>query len=125
MLTTGAEARGIAGLVIDGGVRDVDALEAHGFPVSQHGDRAPGRDARCCRAKSTGHSVVGDADVNPGDWVVADADGVVVVPGDALDAVVAAGRARAAKEAQYFEQLRSGSTTVDLLSLDPSPIDGA
>ena len=69
--------------------------------------------------------MVGDVDVNPGDWVVADRDGVVVVPGDALDAVVAAGRARAAKEAQYFEQLRSGSTTIELLSLDPSPIDGA
>ena len=42
VLTTGAEARGIRGLVIDGGVRDVAALEAHGFPVFSAADRAPG-----------------------------------------------------------------------------------
>ena len=64
--------------------------------------------------------------MNPGDWVVGDRDGVVVVPGRRrFDAVLAAGRARAAKEARYFEQLGLGSTTLELLSLDPSPIDGA
>jgi 4-hydroxy-4-methyl-2-oxoglutarate aldolase len=61
--------------------------------------------------------------VEPGDWVVGDVDGVVVVPGAALEAVLAAGRAREEAERGYFEALRSGSTTVALLALDESLVD--
>ena len=121
MLTTGAEARGIAGLVIDGCVRDAAALEAHGFPVFSTGIALPGATKELPGAVDA-QVVVGDVEVNPGDWVVGDVDGVVVVPGGALDAVLAAGRARADKEAGFFEKLRGGSTTLDLLGLDPSPI---
>jgi 4-hydroxy-4-methyl-2-oxoglutarate aldolase len=121
VLTTGAEARGIAGLVIDGGVRDVSALEVHGFPVfstlialrgatKEH----PGRVG--------GSSIVGDIQVEQDDWIVADADGVTVVPHTKLDDVLAAGQAREAKEAHFFEQLRAGRTTVELLALDTAPI---
>ena len=53
-----------------------------------------------------------------GDWVVADVDGVAFVRRDAVDEVLAAGRAREEKEAGFFESLRSGSTTVELLGLD-------
>jgi 4-hydroxy-4-methyl-2-oxoglutarate aldolase len=55
--------------------------------------------------------------------VVGDVDGVVVVPGDALDDVIAAAQARAATEIDLFERLRAGATTVELLGLDPSRID--
>jgi 4-hydroxy-4-methyl-2-oxoglutarate aldolase len=65
---------------------------------------------------------VGGVEVNPGDWVVGDGDGLVVVPGAALTEVAAAGRARAEKEAGYFTALRGGATTLDLLSLDATPI---
>jgi 4-hydroxy-4-methyl-2-oxoglutarate aldolase len=121
VLTTGAEARGIAGLVIDGGVRDVGALKAHGFPAFSAVIALPGA------TKVAGGAVdvpvrVGDVDVSPGDWVVADADGVAVVPGNALDAVIAAGWARSDKETAMFERLRAGATTVELLDLDPSPV---
>jgi 4-hydroxy-4-methyl-2-oxoglutarate aldolase len=60
-----------------------------------------------------------------GDWIVGDADGVTVVPRDHLDEVLAAGQARAEREAGLFTELRKGATTIDLLGLDPSPIDGA
>ncbi len=60
-----------------------------------------------------------------GDWVVGDVDGVTVVPGGALDAVLVAGRARAEKEEGMFARLREGTTTLELLTLDPSPIDEA
>jgi 4-hydroxy-4-methyl-2-oxoglutarate aldolase len=65
---------------------------------------------------------VGDVDVHTNDWVIGDADGVTVVPGDALAAVLEAGRARAAKEDAFFVALREGKTTVELLGLDVGPI---
>ncbi len=122
VLTTGAETRGLKGLVIDGGVRDVDALEAHGFPVfsamiALRGatKQEPGR----VGATAT----VGEVEVAAGDWIVGDVDGVVVVPSAHLADVLAAGRTRAEKEVHYFEELRKGRTTLQLLSLDDAPIE--
>jgi 4-hydroxy-4-methyl-2-oxoglutarate aldolase len=122
VLTTAAETRGIAGLVIDGCVRDVDALAAHGFPVFSAGIALTG--ATKDRVGSVGHPVTaGEVHVDPGDWIVGDADGVVVVPHATLGDVLMAARARTDKEAGLFTDLRAGLTTLDLLGLDPTPID--
>src|SRR5712671_3918960 len=121
VLTTGAEARGIAGLVIDGGVRDVSALEAHGFPVFSTMIALRGA-TKEHPGRVGGSSIVGDIQVEQGDWIVGDADGVVVVPHAVLADVLAAGQTRESKEAQYFEALRAGRTTIELLSLDTGPI---
>jgi 4-hydroxy-4-methyl-2-oxoglutarate aldolase len=124
VLTTAAEARSLAGLVIDGGVRDVAALEAHRFPVFATGRALKGTTKQLPGA--VGAEVeVGDVPVRSGDWIVGDGDGVTVVPQDHLDEVLAAARARSDREARLFDQLRSGASPVDLLGLDPSPIDGA
>jgi 4-hydroxy-4-methyl-2-oxoglutarate aldolase len=121
VLTTGAEARGIVGLVIDGGVRDVSALEAHGFPVFS--SMIALRGATKQRAGGVGdNATVGEVVVHEGDWIVADADGVTVLPHTKLDDVLAAGQAREAKEAGFFEALRTGTTTIELLGLDTTPI---
>lgn len=121
VLTTAAESRGLAGLVIDGGVRDVDALEAHRYPVFS--STVALRGATKYRRGSVGvAAVVGGVPVRWGDWVVGDADGVVVVPGPELESVLAAGRTRAAKEQGFFEALRAGATTLELLDLDPSAV---
>ena len=124
VLTTGAEARGLVGLVIDGCVRDAAALAAHGFPVFSTGIALPGATKQ--QEGSVGLPVVvGDVDVHLGDWVVGDVDGVTVVPGGDLEAVLAAGQARAQKEEGFFEALRSGATTLELLDLDDSRIQGS
>jgi 4-hydroxy-4-methyl-2-oxoglutarate aldolase len=122
VLTTAAESRGLVGLVIDGCVRDVDALEAHGFPVFSTGIALPG--ATKDQPATTGAAEVGDVDVDSGDWIVADRDGVVVIAAATLDAVLEAGQARADKEDGFFEALRGGSTTVELLGLDASLVTG-
>jgi 4-hydroxy-4-methyl-2-oxoglutarate aldolase len=122
VLTTAAEARGIIGLVIDGGVRDVDALEAHGFPVfstmialrgATKGE--PGRIGT--------QALVGDVEVEAGDWLVGDVDGVTVIPHARIDEVRTAGLGRAEREQHYFEQLKAGRTTLELLGLDAASID--
>jgi len=69
-----------------------------------------------------GAIVIGDHTVNTGDWIVADADGIVVITADTLDATLATGLERAAKEEHFFEELRAGQTTVALLSLDVTSI---
>lgn len=121
VLTTGAEARGIAGLVIDGGVRDLSALEAHGFPVFSTMIALRGA-TKEHPGRVGGSAIVGDIQVEQDDWIVADADGVAVVPHTKIADVLAAGQAREAKEAKYFEELRAGRTTIELLALDTGPI---
>ena len=122
VLTTAAQARGLAGIVIDGGVRDIVAIETLGFPVfaSTIALRGATKDQpgavnipiRC-----------GGAAVVRGDWIVGDADGVVLVPGDALFEVIDAATERAKKEAALFESLRGGmTTTIKLLRLDASHV---
>jgi 4-hydroxy-4-methyl-2-oxoglutarate aldolase len=123
VLTTAAEAAGLAGLVIDGGVRDVAALEAHGFPVFSSTIALTG--ASKDQRGTVGRPVkVGGVEVAQGDWVVGDVDGVTIVPGPALDKVIEAGKAREAKEAGFFTALKGGQTTVQLLGLDASLIAG-
>jgi 4-hydroxy-4-methyl-2-oxoglutarate aldolase len=121
VLTTAAEAAGLAGLIIDGGVRDVAALAAHGFPVFSSTIALTG--ASKDQRGTVGSPVrVGGVLVSAGDWMVADVDGVTVVPGASLEQIVAAGRAREEKEAGFFASLREGRTTVELLGLDASLI---
>jgi 4-hydroxy-4-methyl-2-oxoglutarate aldolase len=121
VLTTAAMERGITGLVIDGCVRDVAALEAHGFPVFSTGVALSGASKELPGA--TGGTVaVGDAAVATGDWLVGDVDGVAVIPAARLDEVLTAGQARGEREQAFFAALRDGKTTVELLGLDPSGI---
>jgi 4-hydroxy-4-methyl-2-oxoglutarate aldolase len=124
VLTTAAEARGIVGLVIDGCVRDCDALAGHRFPVFSTGLALTGATKE--QPGSVARPVtVGDVAVEPGDWIVGDVDGVVVVAGAAVDDVLAAGRARADREHALFAALRDGATTVEQFGLDAGLIDGA
>jgi len=118
VLTVAALARGVAGLVIDGGVRDVEALERHRFPVFARGisiqrtvKHEPGR---------YGEPVVcSGVLVGPGDVVVADSDGVVVVARDRAAEVLEKSRARAERELEMMARLREGELTLDLLGLRP------
>jgi len=122
VLTTGALSRGLAGLVIDGGVRDVAALERLGFPAFSSTIALRGA-TKVSRGAVGVTAAVAGVRVSPGDWVVGDVDGVVVVPVGTLDDTVAAGQRRVEAETGYFAALRGGSTTVELLGLDASVIE--
>jgi 4-hydroxy-4-methyl-2-oxoglutarate aldolase len=121
VLTTAAQARGISGLVIDGGVRDVTAIAAHGFAVFSSDVALPGA-TKTLRGSVGAPALVGGVAVEEGDWIVGDEDGVVVIPGSSFDEVLSRAQQRAATEAELFVALRNGKTTVELLGLDPSPV---
>ncbi|WP_175920872.1 RraA family protein [Burkholderia latens] len=116
VLTVAAEAAGIVGLVIDGGVRDIAALTARRFPVFTRGICMRGTIK--ASAPSVGQPIsFAGTPVAAGDLVVADDDGVLVIPADHVDETLAQGQARADKEAKMMDALREGRSTLELMGL--------
>lgn len=108
--------QGIVGMVIDGSIRDSANIVAGGFPVFCRGLNIRGT-VKQDAGEVGGTLVLGGVEVRRGDFVVADADAVVILsPGAAADAAVA-GEARAAKEAAIMDRLRKGETTLQILGL--------
>ena len=112
--------RGVAGLVIDGCVRDVDALERRNFPVFARGTALPGA-SKSKEGTIDEPITIGGVEIVAGDWIVADRDGVVILPLDQRHDIIVAGHEREAREQQMFAALEHGATTVELLDLDVSP----
>lgn len=116
VLTVAAEAASVAGLVIDGGVRDIAALTAHRFPVFTRGISMRGTIK--ASAPSIGQPIrLAGTPVAAGDLVVADDDGVIVIPAARVEATLAQGQTRFEKEARIMDQLRNGQSTLELLGL--------
>lgn len=113
ILAVAAQVRGISGLVTTGSVRDRDAIAALGFPVFAKGLCVKGTD-KFVPARFGAQVVVDDVVVHPADWVLGDADGVVVVPAAAAAAVLHQSVEREAKERAIIERIRSGARTLDV-----------
>jgi 4-hydroxy-4-methyl-2-oxoglutarate aldolase len=118
LLATSLQARGVRGLVIEAGVRDVADLNAMGFPVW----------SKAVSAEGTGKGVIGDVNVpisiagrivRPGDVIVADDDGVVVVPRLAAPEVLAAAKSREEKEARSRARYSAGEIALDVNDMRP------
>ncbi len=113
VLATECKAKKMGGLVFNCSVRDSAEITEMGLPVFSNG--------LCIRgtAKATlgtiNHPIsCGDQIIRPGDIILGDDDGVVVVPLEEAEAVLAASRARVAKEAGYIQRLKNGESAFDL-----------
>jgi 4-hydroxy-4-methyl-2-oxoglutarate aldolase len=120
ILTVAAQCRDVSGLAIDGAVRDVEAIHRRRFPVFSRGLAI----GSCTKERigTLNHPILfGGVMVRPGDVILGDGDGLVVIEQERLDAVIAAAEGRVRKEEAIIEQLQAGRTTVELLNLPPLP----
>jgi 4-hydroxy-4-methyl-2-oxoglutarate aldolase len=125
LLTCAAQERGIAAVVIDGCVRDLARLAELGLPIFARGSAIRGTMKASEGAGTINERLVmGEIVVHPGDWVVGDEDGVVVIPLERLAPVVASGQERVRKEAHLMQQLRDGKRTLDLYDFPADPRAG-
>jgi 4-hydroxy-4-methyl-2-oxoglutarate aldolase len=116
VLTVAAETAGVVGLVIDGGVRDIAAMTARRFPVFTRGIAIRGTIKAYAPSVGKPISFTGTP-VASGDLVVADDDGVLVIPAAYVAMTLLNGEARANKEAVMMEALQQGKSTLELMGL--------
>ena len=118
LMATSAKARKIGGLVIDGCIRDSLEILEMGFPVFCRGTCIRGTSKR--NLGLINHPILfGEVIVTPGDLVVGDADGLVVIPQAKVEVVLKASLERRSKERDKTIALKSGVTSVELNKLEP------
>jgi 4-hydroxy-4-methyl-2-oxoglutarate aldolase len=105
---TSLAARGCAGVVLDGGCRDVDYILDSGFPVfcryTTPQDCVPRWELTATNVAVT----IGEVRIEPGDWIVADSDGIVSVPAASADDVLAEAEAKVSTESEIRVAVRDG-----------------
>lgn len=113
ILTCAAQEKDLNGLVLDGCVRDADDIDSLGFSVFARGLNILGTGKE--RGGSIGEKIViGDVEINAGDVIVGDRDGVVVIPAARVAEVIEASQAREDKEEEVRNRLKSGETSLEI-----------
>jgi 4-hydroxy-4-methyl-2-oxoglutarate aldolase len=118
VLAVAAQHRGIAGLIIEGGVRDADEMAAMDFPVFSRSVTVVGT-VKDYAGDLRSPVRIGGITVHTGDLIVGDADGVIVLPQHAVAETIARADQRVADERRILDEIRNGKTTLELYGLAP------
>lgn len=117
VLTTQAQHIGLAGLVVNGAVRDSDAIIESGFPVFARGISIRGTEKKQ-PGTFNGTLIIDDCIIRSGDIVVGDSDGLVVIEREQIDNVIKLSDEREEKENNYKNKILKGATTAELMQLN-------
>jgi 4-hydroxy-4-methyl-2-oxoglutarate aldolase len=116
IVSVAAMQKGVAALVIDGSVRDAEPIQKLNFPIFATALSMKGTTKK--QAGTINHPLaIGGIIVNPGDIVLGDVDGVVVVPQAEAEAVLAKTAEIEKRESEWIEKIRKGTCTLDLLNV--------
>lgn len=115
ILTLGAKMRGVAGVVADGPVRDVDEARAYDFPIFARGCTARTARSRLAELATNVPVQIGDVAVAPGDYVIADGSGVAFIPEPDIGRVLDAAEAIAGREAAMAKALLAGAPITEVM----------
>jgi regulator of RNase E activity RraA len=115
ILSMGAKMKGIAGVIVDGAARDIDACKEFGFPVYARGTVPITARGRIMEESFNEMIRIGDVQLRPGDVIMADVNGVVIIPVEKVEEVLEAAEGLLQKEEAMVEDLRKG---VPILEVD-------
>lgn len=118
ILTLGAKLRGVQGVIADGPVRDIDEAVQHDFPVFARGTTAVTARGRVAEVDTNVPIRIGDVDVHPGDYVIADGSGVVFAPAADVARVLPVAEQIAAREALMANALLRGVAISEVMGAD-------
>ena len=114
ILSMGAKMKGVAGVVVDGAARDVDMCEEFEFPVYARGTVPITARGRIMQESFNTTVRVGDVQVNPGDIVMADVNGVVFIPVEHIEGVLQTAEKILEKEMAMIEELKKGASILEV-----------
>ena len=118
MLTLGAKLRGVAGVIADGPVRDIDEAIDLDFPVFARACTARTARGRIVELATNTPVEIGEITVSPGDYVLADGSGVVFIKPEHLGEVLQAAETIAAREVAMARALRAGRPITEVMGAD-------
>lgn len=117
IMTLAAKKRGIEGIVIDGAARDIPILREMNFPIFAR-TSSPGSTAKKTFGSINRPITCGGILVNPGDLIIGDDDGVVVIPKDRVEETLKSGEARDQKEDGIKQMIEEGKSTIEIYGFD-------
>jgi 4-hydroxy-4-methyl-2-oxoglutarate aldolase len=118
ILSLGAKVRGVAGVISDGLVRDIDEARSLDFPIYARGSTALTARGRVAELETGGTVQIGDVSVRSGDYVMADSTGVVFVPADQIVSILSAAERISAREAAMGKSLLEGVAVSRVMGAD-------
>jgi 4-hydroxy-4-methyl-2-oxoglutarate aldolase len=115
ILTLGAQLRGVAGVIADGPVRDIDEARGYGFPIFARNCTARTARGRIVELATNEPVEIGDVLVSAGDYVLADGSAVIIIKPENIERVLEAAESIAAREAAMVGALRAGKPITEVM----------